>query len=180
MNFFKPCKSWCKKTLSIPSPNQNSVNLKWLKRLSQGCQLSHYQAAKKNMKVDLFCKPEITISNAKLITKSTRYFGREFYHHKQTSWPEISYIKLCVTCIHAVTQWSEPLVFMVNSGLIMFEGSSGQIYSCLRSNKRHWSKILPKWEMVMTNLWNKLSNERFWRKFGWFLAKIRGSWITTV
>ena len=36
-----------KKTLSIPSPNQNSVNLKWLKRLSQGCQLSHYQAAKK-------------------------------------------------------------------------------------------------------------------------------------
>ena len=111
-----------KKTLSIPSPNQNSVNLKWLKRLSQGCQLSHYQAAKKkkNMKVDLFCKPEITISNAKLITKSTRYFGREFYHYKQTSWPEISYIKLCVTYLHAVTQWSEPLVFMVNSRLIMF------------------------------------------------------------
>ena len=56
------------------------------------------------MKVDLFCKPQITISNAKLITKSTRYFGREFYHYKQTSWPEISYIKLCVTYIHAVTQ----------------------------------------------------------------------------
>lgn len=75
---------------------------------------------KKNMKVDLFCKPEITISNAKLITNSTRYFGREFYHYKQTSWPEISYIKLCVTYLHAVTQWSEPLVFMVNSRLIMF------------------------------------------------------------
>ena len=41
-------------------------------------------------------------------------------------------------------------------------------------------KILPKREMAMKNIWNKLLNKRFWRKFGWFLAKIlwkEGLWL---
>ena len=48
------------------------------------------------------------------------------------------------------------------------ESSSGQIHSCLWSNKSRWSKILPQ---IKTQR-NKLSNKRFLRQFRWFLAEI--------
>lgn len=49
-----------------------------------------------NMKVGLFCKPEITIWNA--------IWGHFDHWICHTSWPEIWHIKLCLTYIHTVMQ----------------------------------------------------------------------------
>ena len=43
--------------------------------------------------------------------------------------------------------------------------SSGQIHSCLWSNKSRWSKILPQLKMAT-------KSQTFWRQFRWFLAAI--------
>ena len=52
------------------------------------------------------------------------------------------------------------------------ESSSGQIHSCLWSNKSRWSKILLQPKMATKTQRNKLSNKRFWRQFRWFLSEI--------